>query len=143
MFLSVVNKISKPAASAAAMSSPFTSLSHPRSMASTTTWPFKTYRSGEGVPLSKGMSIWRGSGERIRSDARDRSLHISMYTGRCVQTPRREFKYRAYLVTRQVEPFHHLADRRSRFQIVKHDRDRRPRVTEYPRTATFAGDAFH
>src|ERR1019366_6784246 len=128
MFLSVVSKSSKPSASAAAISSPFTRRSHPRSMASTTMCPFRASRSGAGVPLSKSMSIEHLKGGR---------------DGRRVQASRREFDHGYNLFMRQVEPLHHLGDRGSYFQIVEDDRNRRPRVPEYPRTAALAGDALY
>jgi hypothetical protein len=54
----------KDRASAAAISSPFDVRSHPRSMASTTTWPVRACRSGAGVPLSKRMNIDHGGTAR-------------------------------------------------------------------------------
>jgi len=47
---------------------------------------------------------------------------------RRVKTPRREFQHRCHLVPRDVKPVHHLADIRSRFQVFKHERNRRPGV---------------
>src|ERR1019366_722629 len=128
MFLSVVSKRSKPSDSAAAISSPLTSRSHPRSIASTTMWPLRAYRSGAGVPLSKSMSIGHLGGRR---------------EGRRVQASRREFDHRHNLLMRQMEPLHNLADRGSHFQIVKDNGNRRPRVPEYPRATPLAGDALH
>jgi len=62
--LSVVSRTSKPAVSAAAISSPFDVRCHPRAMASTTTWPVSACRSGAGVPLSKRTSIDHGGTAR-------------------------------------------------------------------------------
>src|ERR1700675_1801406 len=128
MFLSVVSNTSKPSASAAAISSPLTSRSHPRSIASTTMWPLRACRSGAGVPLSKSMSIGHLGRRRDR---------------RRVQAPRREFDHRYNLFTRQMEPLHNLVDRRSHFQVVKDNGNRRPRVPEYPGATALAGDALH
>src|SRR5271165_2721188 len=126
MFLSVVSNRSNPAASAAAISSPLTSRSHPRSIASTTMWPSRAYRSGAGLPLSKSMGI----------------DHLDRWDRRSVQAPRREFDHRDNLFTRQMEPIHNLADRGSHFQVVKDDGNRRPRVPEHPCSAAFPGNAF-
>src|SRR5271157_1212319 len=104
MFLSVVSKSSKPDASAAAISSPLSSRSHPRSMASTTTWPLSAYRSGAGVPLSKSMSIDRWGG--------------GLYLWR-VKASRRKFDHGHHLFLGQMKPLHNLVDRGSHFQIVK------------------------
>src|ERR1017187_7820329 len=104
MFLSVVSSSSKPAASAAAISSPLRSRSHPRSMASTTTWPLSAYRSGAGVPLSKSMSIGHGDG----------GLHRKR-----IKASRRKFNHRNHLFAGQMKPLHDLADRGSHFQIVE------------------------
>src|ERR1039457_2676131 len=128
MFLSVVSKTSKPAASAAASSSPLVSRSHPRSIASTTMWPLRASRSGAGVPLSKSMSIGHGGGRR---------------DGRRVKAPRRKFDHGYNLFTRQMEPLHNLVDRGAHFKIVKDDGNRGPRVPEDPGTAALAGDALH
>src|ERR1035437_4843635 len=104
MFLSVVSKTSKPAASAAAISSPLRSRSHPRSTASTTTCPLSAYRRGAGVPLSKSMSIdcWGGGLRRWH-----------------VKASRRKFDHGKHLFVGQMKPLHDLADRGSDFQIVK------------------------
>jgi hypothetical protein len=71
-----------------------------RSIASTTTWSFRKWRSGAGVPLSKSMSIWRGSTARICGDYWDRRLHVGLSTGGGVETPRSELEDGAYLVPR-------------------------------------------
>src|ERR1700682_1883361 len=102
MFLSVVSNTSKPSASAAAISSPLTRRSHPRSMASTTTWAWRASRSGAGGPLSKSMSIELLGGRR---------------DGGPVQATRREFDYCDHLFPRQMEPFHDLVYRSTDFQI--------------------------
>lgn len=81
----VVSRISKPSASAAAIRSPLTSRSHPRSIASTIVCPFRASRSGAGVPLSKSMSIGHVGGRRDR---------------RRVEAPRSEFDHGHNLFTR-------------------------------------------
>ncbi len=97
-------------------------------IASTTIWPFRTYRSGAGVPLSKSMSI-----DHLRC-RRDRNY---------VQASRREFDHRDHLFMRQMKPVHNLADRGTHFQIVENDRDGRPGVPKHPCTAALSGHAFH
>src|SRR5258708_321022 len=129
MFLSVVSKRSKPAASAAAISSPLTSRSHPRSIASTTAWPLRAYRSGAGVPLSKSMSISLLGGLR--------------QTRWRVKASRREFDHCHNLFLGQMEPLHNLVDRGSRFQIVENNGNRCPRISEYPCATALAGDVLY
>src|ERR1039458_10553086 len=104
MFLSVVSKRSKPSDSAAAISSPLTSRSHPRSIASTTTWPLSAYRSGAGVPLSKSMSIGHWGGRLCRKR---------------IKASRRKFNHCNHLFVGQLEPLHDLADRGTHLQNVK------------------------
>jgi hypothetical protein len=97
-------------------------------MASTTMWPFRAYRSGAGVPLSKSMSI----SHLIRR--RDR---------RRVKAPSREFDHRDNLFMGQMEPINNFADRGPYFQIVEDNGNRRTRVSEYPCAAALAGNALY
>src|ERR1700734_1462254 len=100
MFLSIVSKISKPAASATSSNSPVVKLSHPRSIDSRTVWLVSDLLSGAGMPLSNRMSI-----DRVRGGG-------LLWTGR-VKTPRSEFEHSRYLLARDVEPVHNLVDRGS------------------------------
>ena len=70
-------------------------------------------------------------------------LGVGLHYGRRVKTPRREFEHRRHLFPRDVKPVHHLADSRSRFQIVEHYGNGRSGVPEYPSAATLAGNALH
>src|ERR1700733_5251308 len=124
MFLSVVSRSSKPAASATDNRSPLARLSHPRSIASTTVWPWREYFSGTGTPLSKRMSI-----NRARAVLRPR---------RRVKAPRRKFKHDLYLFAGYVKPVHNFLDRGSRFQDLKHGRNGHAGISEYPFAAAFA-----
>jgi hypothetical protein len=62
---------------------------------------------------------------------------------RCVETPGREFDHGYNLFARQMEPLHNLVNGRANFQIVKDNRNRRPRVAEDPRSTALAGNTFH
>jgi hypothetical protein len=62
---------------------------------------------------------------------------------RLVEAPRCKFDYRYNLFMGQMEPIHNLADRCAHFQIVKDDRNWRPRVPEYPRAAALAWNALN
>jgi hypothetical protein len=63
-------------------------------------------------------------------------------TGR-VKTPRREFEHRDYLFMRYVEPVHNFLNGGTRFQVLKHGRNRHSGISKYPRATALAGDAFH
>src|ERR1700688_2958330 len=129
MFLSAVTNSSKPAASAALSKSPLLSLSHPRSTASTITWPFSAYRKGAGVLWSNRMSIYR----RCRRGLR----------GVSIETSRRKFKHGYNLFPVQVEPLHDLVNGGPGFEVFKHNRNRHPGILKHPCAAHLAGNALH
>jgi len=81
------------------------------------------------VPLSKRTSIGRLGGGLNRR-------------GR-VKTPSSEFEYRYHLFPRDMKPVHNFVDGGSRFQILKHSRNRRPGISKHPCTAALAGNALH
>src|ERR1035441_8186032 len=128
MFLSVVINRSKPACSAAAINSPFTSRSHPRSIASTTVWPGRACRSGAGVPLSNRMSIDPFGGRRE--------------CGR-VKAARREVDHCDNLLAGEMEPVHDFLNGGPRFQIIEDHGDGGPGVAEDPGAAALARYALH
>src|SRR5580704_4437826 len=118
MFLSVVSRTSNPSASAAANNSPLESLSHPRSIASTTVWPSRACLSGAGTPLSKRTSIYGLSG-KLPSNWR-------------VKTARREFEHGYHLFPGEMEPVHNLVYGGSRFQVLEDCGNGRSGISEYP-----------
>src|SRR5271167_1507675 len=129
MFLSLVSNTWKPAASAAFSKSPFESLSHPRSRASTTTCPTSARAMPLGVPWSKRTSI----GGRGRRDG----------SRRRIQAAGCKFEHGPDLFLRHMKLFHDFLNAGARFEILKNRGHGHPGAAKHPTTAAPAGHAFH
>src|SRR5271165_1811128 len=125
MFLSVVTKMSKPASSARASSSPLLRVSHPRVFARCTVWPASERASPRGVPWSKSSSIL---------------LSVRRYP---IQTAGDKFQHVMNLFVGYIELFDDFINGHTGGKVLEHDRNGHACSPKNPCPAHFAGYAFH
>ncbi len=109
---------------------PFEIVSHPRSLASVTSWPVSESAMPDGTPWSKRMRIRRSGG--IWLDKR-----------RCVKAAGREFENCNDLLACNVELLDDFFDVGTGFQVFKNRGDWHTRVLKNPCTAAAVGNAFY
>src|SRR5208283_1358950 len=120
--------MSKPSVSAAMSSSPLEILSHPRSIASVTSWPESTPAMPLGVPWSKRMRI-------SRTCCADRNP-------RRVEAASGKFEHSLNLLPGHMKLLDDLLYARTRLKILKNRGNGHPGTAEHPFPATSVRHAF-